>query len=63
MALNSFTKNWTNPPKPTGPQELAHDPYPLHERFRPGIPAGKKGWGANGDLDLGLIERLAKQGR
>ena len=27
------------------PQELAHDAYPLYERFRPDIPAGKKGWG------------------
>jgi hypothetical protein len=27
---------------------------------RPDIPAGKKGWGARGDLDLGLIGRLAK---
>jgi len=30
-------------------------------RFRPDIPAGKKGWGAKGDLDLGLIGRLAKE--
>jgi hypothetical protein len=43
------------------PSELAHDAYPLYERFRPGIPAGKKGWGAKGDLDLGLIGRLAKE--
>src|ERR1019366_4826341 len=35
--------------------ELAHDAYPLYERFRPEIPAGKKGWGAKGDLDLALI--------
>jgi hypothetical protein len=42
------------------PQELAHDAYRLYERFRPDIPAGKKGWGAQGDLDLGLIGRLAK---
>jgi len=41
--------------------ELAHDAYPLYERFRPEIPAGKKGWGAKGDLDLGLIGRLAKE--
>jgi hypothetical protein len=26
------------------PSELAHDAYPLNERFRPDIPAGKKGW-------------------
>ncbi len=43
------------------PSELAHDAYPLYERFRPDIPAGKKGWGAKGDLDLGLIGRLAKE--
>ena len=40
------------------PKELAERAYPLYERFRPDIPAGKKGWGAKGDLDLGLIERL-----
>jgi hypothetical protein len=42
------------------PQELAEDAYRLYERFRPAIPAGKKAWGAKGDLDLGLIGRLAK---
>jgi hypothetical protein len=43
------------------PQELAHDAYPLYERFRPSIPEGVQGWGARGDLDLGLIERLAQE--
>lgn len=43
------------------PDGLAHAAYPLYERFRPDIPAGKKGWGAQGDLDLGLIERLVKE--
>jgi hypothetical protein len=43
------------------PQELAHGAYRLYERFRPDIPAGKKGWGAKGDLDLGLVGRLARQ--
>jgi hypothetical protein len=42
------------------PQELARDAYRLYERFRPDIPAGEKGWGAKGDLDLGLIGRLGK---
>jgi hypothetical protein len=42
------------------PKELAHDAYPLYERFRPDIPAGKQGWGAKGDLDLGVIGQLAK---
>jgi hypothetical protein len=43
------------------PKELARDPYSLYERFRPDIPAGKRGWGAEGDLDLGLIEGLARE--
>jgi hypothetical protein len=43
------------------PQELAHDAYRLYERFRPAIPEGVKGWGARGDLDLGLIEGMAKE--
>ena len=43
------------------PQELAQDAYPLYERFRPAIPEGVTGWGAKGDLDIGMIERLAKE--
>jgi hypothetical protein len=42
------------------PKEVAHDAYRLYERFRPSIPEGVGGWGAKSDLDLGLIERLAK---
>jgi hypothetical protein len=45
------------------PQELAHDAYRLSERFRPDIPAGKKGWGAKVNLDLGLIEAVADNRR
>jgi hypothetical protein len=41
--------------------ELAKRAYALYERFRPSIPEGVKGWGAKGDLDLGLIERLGKE--
>ena len=43
------------------PQELAERAYALYERFRPDIPAGKRGWGAKGDLDIGLIGRLTKE--
>jgi hypothetical protein len=43
------------------PKELAGKAYSLYEEFRPEIPAGRKGWGAEGDLDLGLIGRLAKE--
>lgn len=42
------------------PKDLAAEAYTLYERFRPRIPAGKKGWGAKGKLDLDLIARLAK---
>jgi hypothetical protein len=42
------------------PQELAHDAFLLYVRFRPAIPEGVKGWGAKGELDLGLIGRLAR---
>jgi hypothetical protein len=41
------------------PPELAAAAYPLYERFRPAVPAGTKGWGARGQLDLDLIRSLA----
>ena len=43
------------------PKELAEQAYSLYEQFRPNIPAGKKGWGAKGDLNVGLIGQLAKR--
>jgi hypothetical protein len=43
------------------PKELAQEAFSLYEEFRPEIPSGKKGWGAEGNLDLGLIEKLAKR--
>jgi hypothetical protein len=42
------------------PRELTERCFGLYEQFRPDIPAGEKGWGARGELDVGLIERLAK---
>jgi len=42
------------------PKELADRAFGLYERFRPVIPEGVKGWGAQGNLDLGLIEGLVK---
>jgi len=35
--------------------ELAEEAYHLHEEFRPKIPAGERGRGAIGGLDLGRI--------
>jgi hypothetical protein len=40
------------------PAELAAEAYALYERFRPEIPAGTRGWGAKGVLDLGALSRL-----
>ena len=43
------------------PKELAEAAFNLYERFRPAIPEGVKGWGAQGNLDLGVIDRLMKK--
>ena len=39
--------------------ELAEKAYALYEAFRPKIPAGTRGWGAKGVLDLGALAKLA----
>ena len=41
------------------PDELAQRGFGLYEQFRPEIPDGVQGWGAKGELDLGLITKLA----
>jgi hypothetical protein len=41
------------------PAALRHEAYALYERFRPDVPAGKRGWGATGVLDLARIDALA----
>jgi hypothetical protein len=38
--------------------QLARRAYSLYENFRPEIPAGARGWGAIGDLDLNRIRGL-----
>lgn len=40
-------------------EELAHVGFGLYEEFRPTIPDGVRGWGAKGELDLGLVQRMA----
>jgi hypothetical protein len=42
-------------------QEIAARAYRLYEQFRPEIPAGVRGWGAAGKLDLDRIEALAER--
>lgn len=44
------------------PRLLADEAYELYEAFRPKIPAGTKGWGKPGVLDLGVIRGLARRG-
>ena len=39
--------------------ELARSAYSLYEAFRPEVPAGARGWGAAGVLDLERIRRAA----
>ena len=41
------------------PAVLADKAYQLYEQFRPAIPAGTKGWGAAGTLNLDAIQKLA----
>ena len=43
------------------PLELANVAYSLYEQFRPAIPAGVKGWGAKGTLDLEQIQALGRK--
>jgi len=42
------------------PAELADVAFSLYERFRPSVPAGERGWGAKGKLDLEVLRSLAQ---
>jgi hypothetical protein len=42
-------------------QQLEQHAYKLYEQFRPGIPEGKAGWGAAGDLSLERIRSLSNK--
>ncbi len=41
------------------PQRLEAKAYSLYEKFRPQIPEGKRGWGAEGELNLDHVRSLA----
>jgi len=45
-----------------GPAVIASEAYALYEDFRPDIPAGQRGWGAMGVLDLDRVRALATKG-
>jgi hypothetical protein len=42
-------------------EELAERAYALYEAFRPAVPAGERGWGAQGKLDLDKLRTLQKR--
>lgn len=42
------------------PKALAAEAYSLYEQFRPSVPAGTRGWGAKGTLDLARLRALAR---
>jgi hypothetical protein len=41
------------------PDELSDEAYSLYEKFRPLVPGGRRGWGAQGELDLDYLRSLA----
>ena len=45
----------------TWPEARGGRGFELYETFRPKIPAGTKGWGAKGVLDLAKLKELAKE--
>ena len=45
------------------PEALAGEAYALYEKFRPDVPAGTRGWGAAGNLDLARMRQLARARR
>lgn len=57
--FDSVRRAMTDLARSLPPPALAQRAYALYEEFRPDIPAGARGWGASGTLDLGLIEGLA----
>jgi hypothetical protein len=45
------------------PAALGAQAFALYEEFRPEVPAGQRGWGAKGVLDLDGIRKLARKRR
>jgi hypothetical protein len=43
------------------PEQLSTNAFHLYEEFRPAIPAGVRGWGAKGNLEIDRIRSLAKE--
>jgi hypothetical protein len=45
------------------PEELHRRGFRLYEAFRPAVPAGERGWGAAGELELGKVRGLKPKPR
>ena len=60
-ALSDVRKAMTKLANALKPDELAQKGFGLYEQFRPVIPEGVRGWGAKGELDLGIISKLEAQ--
>jgi hypothetical protein len=58
-ALTEARKAMTELANALKPDELAHKGFGIYEQFRPQIPEGVSGWGAKGELDLGLVRKLS----
>jgi hypothetical protein len=58
-ALLKTRKAMTELANALAPDELAERSFSLYEQFRPQIPEGVSGWGAKGELDLGLVRKLS----
>lgn len=58
-ALDDAKEAMTELARSLPPSEISADAYRLYEEFRPKIPRGKKGWGAEGRLDLDRIRAMA----
>ena len=43
------------------PEELKQRAYDLYEEFRPEVPEGTRGWGAEGNLELEKIRKLREK--
>jgi hypothetical protein len=43
------------------PDELHRRGFRLYEAFRPPVPAGERGWGVAGELDLGEVRAAASR--
>jgi hypothetical protein len=62
-SLDAARESMTALAKSLPKQELADRAFALYEAFRPGIPAGVKGWGVKGVLDLDVVRSLADKRR